>query len=191
VVPWLVIVVLLGALLWVGTSESPAAQRVQEFVRSSHEQTILDAPIAVGQHSFFSTKFTVPAGALNVSVAGNFGVAADTGSESSRSRNPEGKVDRSPAKPDSGIEVFVLTDAAFAVWSSGYSTPSLYESGLTSGASINAPLPARVGVYHLVFSNKTSPRAKSVHATVLLRYKTWMPDTVVALRERFWKWIGG
>jgi hypothetical protein len=84
----------------------------------------------------------------------------------------------------------VLTDAAFAVWSSGYSTPSLYESGLTSGTAINASLPAGAGVYHLVFSNKASSRAKNVHATVLLRYKSWMPDTVTGLKDRFWNWIG-
>jgi hypothetical protein len=190
VVP-LLLVALVAALLWAGTSESSTAQRIQEFVRWSHEQTILDTPVAVGPHSFSATKFTVPAGALNASVAGDFGVAADVVSKNPGSRNPDGKDgDRGPEKLDSGVEAYVLTDAAFAVWSSGYSTPSLYESGLNSGAAINASLPAGAGVYHLVFSNKASPRAKSVHATVLLRYKSWMPDTVTGLKDRFWNWIG-
>jgi hypothetical protein len=25
---------------------------------------------------------------------------------------------------------------------------------------------------------------------VLLRYKSWMPDAVVRLKDRFWNWIG-
>ena len=44
--------------------------------------------------------------------------------------------------------------------------------------------------YHLVFSNKSSARAKTVHATVLLRYKSWLPDAVVRLKDQFWGWIG-
>jgi len=46
-------------------------------------------------------------------------------------------------------------------------------------------------VYYLIFSNKFSPKtAKSVNATVLLRYKSWLPDSVRRMKERFWNWVG-
>jgi len=184
IVLWLLVLVLLGAVLWAAISESPAAQQVQEFVRWSHAQTIVDAAVSVNPRSFSSREFTVPPGALNVSVTGEFSAAA------SSPRNGNGKGNESGQDRDTGIEAYVLTDAAFAVWSSGYSTQTQYESGPVASATINAPLPAGAGVYHLVFSNKISPRAKTVHATVLLRYKSWLPDAVVRLRNRFWNWIG-
>jgi hypothetical protein len=184
IVLWLLVLVLLGAVMWAATSESPAAQQVQEFVRWSHAQTIVDAAVSVNPRSFSSCEFTVPPGALNVSVTGEFSAAAGSPRNGTSNRNESGK-DRDP-----GIEAYVLTDTAFAVWSSGYSTQTQYESGPVANAIINAPLPAGAAVYHLVFSNKISPRAKTVHATVLLRYKSWLPDAVVRLREQFWNWIG-
>jgi hypothetical protein len=184
--------VLLGVVLWAASSEGPEAQQVQEFVRWSHAQTIVDASASLNSRGFSATKFTVPQGALNVSVTGEFtATAASPGDGNGRKvertgdRGKDSDEGRAP-----GIEAFVLTDAAFAVWSSGYSTPTLYESGPIAEATINASLPAGAGVYHLVFSNKNSSRAKSVHATVLLRYKSWMPEAVVRLKDRFWDWIG-
>jgi hypothetical protein len=182
IVLWLLVLVLSGAVLWTATSESPAAEQALEFVRSSHAQTIVDAAVSVNPRSFSSSQFTVPPGALNVSVTGEFSAAA--ANPRNGNSNENGK-DR-----DTGIEAYVLTDAAFAVWSSGYSTQTQYESGPVARATINAPLPAGAGVYHLVFSNKISPRAKTVHATVLLRYKSWLPDAVVGLKDQFWNWIG-
>jgi hypothetical protein len=56
---------------------------------------------------------------------------------------------------------------------------------------MQADLPAGAGVYYLVFSNKFSSKAaKSVNATVLLRYKSWLPESVRRMKERFWNWVG-
>jgi hypothetical protein len=179
------VAVLLAAALWAGTSESPEAQQVQEFVRWSHAETIVDTNFSVNPRGFSSGKFTVPQGALNVTLTGDFSAAASPPDGNENRSGKESKNDHDP-----NIEAYVLTDGAFAVWSSGYSTPTLYESGPIAGAIINAPLPAGAGVYHLVFSNKNSSRAKTVHAAVLLRYKSWMPDAVVRVKDRFWNWIG-
>jgi len=189
---WLLCLVLLGVVLWAANSESPEAQQVQEFVRWSHTQTIVDASASVNQRGFSSTKFTVPQGALNVNITGEFSATAtSSGDGNGKKVQRAGDRGKDPDEArDPGIEAYVLTDAAFAVWSSGYSAPTLYESGPIAGAIINAPLPAGAGVYHLVFSNKNSSRAKAVHATVLLRYKSWMPEAVVRLKDRFWNWIG-
>jgi len=183
IVPWLLVLLLLTAMLWMATSETPAALQLQEFVRWSHVETIVDTALALKPGSFSSSEFTVPRGALSVSVAGEF-------SEAPSSPRKGGKSNESGKDHDTNIEAYVLTDAAFAVWRSGYSAQTQYESGPVAGANINAPLPAGAGVYHLVFSNKSSPRAKTVHATVLLRYKSWLPDAAVRLKDQFWSWIG-
>jgi hypothetical protein len=183
IVPWLVVLLLLGAAVWVATSETPAAQQVQEFVHWAHTQTIVDTALSVNPHSFSSCEFTVPRGGLSISIVGEFSETPAT---------PR-KVDKSLGATkdlDANIEAYVLTDAAFAVWRSGYSAQTQYESGPVASATINAPLPAGGGVYHLVFSNRNSARATTVHATVLLRYKNWLPDALVHLKEQFWNWLG-
>ena len=181
---WSFVPVLLGALLWVATSQSPAAQEVQEFVHWSQAQTIVDAQAAVNPHGVWSHEFTVPPGALDVSVSGEF-IASSGSSRHSNSRGTESGKDR-----DSGIDAYVLTNSAFVVWSGGYSTETLYQSGSIARDVINAPLPPGAGVYDLVFSNRASERAKTVHATVLLRYKSGWPNAVLRLKERLWNWIG-
>ena len=180
----LLLLTLLGVMLWALTSESPAAQQVQEFVRWSHEQTIVDAPVSVNPRSFSSSEVTVPPGALNVSITGEFSTAATSPGPSNSSSNKGGK------NGDDGIEALVLTDSAFVVWSSGYTASTLYQSGPAAEATINAPLPVGGGVYRVVFSNKISSRAKAVRATVVLHYTSGLPDAVVRLKDRFWNWVG-
>ena len=104
--------------------------------------------------------------------------------------NRSGNVNESLKDHDPGVEAYVLSDAAFTVWSSGYSAQSQYESGPVAGATINAPLPLGSGVYYVVFSNKNSPRAKIVRAVVTLQYKSWLPGTIVRMKERLWNWLG-
>ena len=185
VVPLLLLVlVLLGAVLWALTSKGPAAQQVQEFVHWSQEQTIIDSSISVNPHSFSPHMFTVPPGALDVSVNGEFSALATS------PHNRSGNVNESVKDHDPGIEAYVLSDEAFTVWSTGYAAQSQYESGPVAGSTINAPLPLGAGVYYVVFSNKNSPRAKTVHAVVTLQYKSWLPGTIVRMKERLWNWLG-
>ena len=183
IVPWLLGLVLLWVVLWVGNREIPAAQSLQEFAHWAHTQTVVDSAFSVNPHSFSSYEFAVPEGALSISISGEFS-AAPVGPH-------KGAIAKGAAKdPDTDIEAYVLTDAAFAVWRSGYSTETQYESGPVATATINTPIPDGARVYDLVFSNRNSTRAKTVHATVLLRYKSWLPDVVLRLKDRFWNWIG-
>jgi ribosomal protein L40E len=179
---WSFAAVLLAALLWVATSQNPAAQEVQEFVHWSQVQTIVDGQAAVKPGSFWSHEFTVPAGALDVSLTGEFSASAVD------SRHA-GKGADNAKSHDNGVEVYVLTNSAFVVWSGGYSSDTLYQSGSTAGDIINASLPGGAGVYHLVFSNRPSPNGKTVHATVLLRYKSGWPNAILRVKERLWNWI--
>lgn len=182
ILPWLLLLLLPLAVFWVATSETPAAQQAQEFLRWSHTETIVDATFPVNPHSFSSYEFTLPRGALRISIAGEF-------SETPATVARRGKSNDAAKNPDSGIEAYVLTDAAYAVWRAGYSAQTQYESGPAAASIIDAPIPAGAGVYYLVFSNQSSPRPKTVHATVLLHYKTWLPDAIVRLKDQFWSWL--
>jgi hypothetical protein len=177
---WSFLLVLLGGVLWAATGESTAAREVQEFLHWSQAQTVVDASMSVNPRSFSSHEFTVPPGALDVTVTGEFS-ASPVGP-----RHGKGE---SAKDADNGIDAFVLTNPAFAVWSTGYSTATIYQSNSTAGDVIEASLPG-AGVYDLVFSNRTSPYPKTVHATVLLRYKSGWPNAILRMKERLWSWFG-
>jgi hypothetical protein len=177
----------IGAILWAGTSDSPGAQQVQEFVGWKHDQIILDASFSVGPHTFRYYKFALPEGSVNVAVVGHFTSAAEISGAANRRDTSKGK---NKEDIDNNIEVNVLTDSAFTVWQNGYATSSVYESGKVAEGSVQADVPAGAGIYYLVFSNKASPKtARSVHAAVLLRYKSWLPEWFRRMKGRFWDWI--
>ena len=135
-------------------------------------------------HNFRYYKFDLPEGSTNVSIMGQFAVSpAEKKAGSAKANTGETE--------DSDVEVYVLSEPAFAVWQNGYATSSVYESGRVPQGTMQADLPAGAGVYYLIFSNKFSPKtAKSVNATVLLRYKSWLPESVRRMKERFWNWVG-
>jgi hypothetical protein len=174
---------LLGAILWAATSESPFAQGIQEIVGWKHDQTILDTPFSVTAHNFRYYKFDLPEGSMNVSILGQFTSSAEKKSAAAKAKNADGD--------DNDVEVYVLSEQAFAVWQNGYATSSVYESGRVSQGSMQSELPASAGVYYLIFSNKFATKTtKTVNATVLLRYKSWLPESFRRVKERFWNWVG-
>jgi hypothetical protein len=167
-------------LLWTGISDSTAAQEVQEFVGWKHDRVILDGPFSVGPHTFRYYKFALPEGSVNVSVMGQFASSANTPGGGKR---VEGN--------DNDIEVYILSDSAFTVWQNGYATSSLYESGKVAAGSVQAEVPAGAGIYYLVFSNRAALKTpKSVHSTVLLRYKSWLPEWFRLMKGRMVDWVG-
>jgi hypothetical protein len=170
-------------------SDSQEAQEVQEFVGWKQDRTILDSAFSVGAHTFRYYKFALPEGSVNVTVVGQFKSAADSPSVANRKNQVSDK--NKDAEADNNVEVYVLTEPAFTVWQNGYATSSLYESGKVAEGSVQAEIPAGAGIYYLVFSNKSAPKTpKAVHATVLLRYKSWLPDWFRRMKGRFWEWIG-
>jgi hypothetical protein len=188
---WILLVVLVGVILWAGTSDSPSAQQVQEFVGWKHDRIILDAPFSVGPHTFRYYKFALPEGSVNVAVVGQFTSAADSSNAGNRRDTPRAKNKEKDQEIDNNVEVYVLTEPAFTIWQNGYATSSLYESGRVAEGTVQADVPAGAGIYYLVFSNKSAPKApKSVHATVVLRYKSWLPEWFRVMKGRFLDWIG-
>jgi hypothetical protein len=183
----ILLAVLGGAILWAGMSDSQNAQLVQEFVGWKHDRIILDDPFSVGPHTFRYYKFALPEGSVNVAVVGQFSSAADSSNAGNRKEATKAKKE----VVDNNIEVFVLTDSAFSVWQYGYATSALYESGKVAAGNVQADIPAGAGIYYLIFSNKSAPNtAKSVHATVLMRYKSWLPEWFRRMKAGVTDWIG-
>lgn len=169
---WLLLAILLGVAVWTVTSDSTSAQQVQEFVGWKQDRSILNSAFSVGPHTFRYYKFTLPAGSVNVAVVGQFKSVAI--SENAGSQKAQTGDQAKEADVDNSIEAFVLTESSFAAWLNGHATSSLYESGKVAYGTVQADIPAGAGIYYLVFSNKAAPKTpKAVHASVLLRYKSW------------------
>ena len=187
---WIVLAILAAGGLWTVISDSTAAQEVQEFVGFKQDRTILDSAFTVGPHTFRYYKFALPEGSVNVAVVGQFTAAADSQSTLNRKSQPNDKNNKA-LDTDTGIQAYVLTEPAFTVWQNGYATSSLYDSGNVAEGAVQADIPAGAGIYYLVFSNKSAPKtSKAVHATVVLRYKSWLPNWVRRMKGRFLDWVG-
>lgn len=196
---WMMLVVLIGLICWALTSDSVGAQGLQELVGFKQDGIILDSSFSVRPHTFRYYKFALPEGSVNVTVVGQFKSSADAAPPGTRKNltsdknhtGIKGKDADVDNNVDNNIEVFVLTDSAFAVWQNGYATSSVYESGKVAEGSLQTDIPAGAGIYYLVFSNKSAPKtSKTLHATVLLHYKSWLPDWLRRMKGRFWDWIG-
>src|SRR5579859_1881527 len=186
---WLLLVLFLVAVAWAGLSENPVAQQIQELVGWKHDQTVLDAPFTVGAHTFRYYKFSLPEGSVNVAIVGQFAASADNPVVSSGRVAAKDK-DKT-AEVDNNIDVLVLTEPAFTVWQNGYATSSIYDSGKVAEGKVQADVPAGAGIYYLVFSNKFAPKStKNVRAAVVLRYKSWMPESLRKMKETAWNWLG-
>lgn len=179
---WVLVGLLLGVIGWVALGDDPFAQGLQEMVGWKHDDPVLSSPFSISAHNFRYYKFSLPEGSVNVSIIGHFTATAEK-----KPGKPKSELEDS----DSDVEVYVLSEPAFAVWQNGYATSSVYESGRVSKGEIQSELPAGAGIYYLVFSNKFSTKsAKNLDANVLLRYKSWVPDWFRIMKARLWNWIG-
>lgn len=184
---WSIFALVLVFVVWVAASDNPIAQQVQEFVGFKQDRPILDSAFSVGPHTFRYYKFALPEGSVNVAIVGQFKSAVDNASTTGR-KNQSRSTDKDD---DNNVEVYVLSEPAFTVWQNGYATSYIYESGKVAEGNVQAEIPAGAGIYYLVFSNKSAPKTpKSVHATVLLRYKSWLPDWLRRMKGRFMDWVG-
>jgi hypothetical protein len=180
---WTIFVLLVGIFLWLATSSNPFAEGIQELAGNKHDQAVVDAPFSVSAKNFRYYKFNLPEASTNVSMVGDFTALPDAGG-----RKNDGK--RVATQPDSGIEVYVLSESSFAIWQTGYGTSSVFESGRIAQGKIAADLPPGAGVYYLVFNNKFSPSmAKKVDATVVLHYKNWIPGWIRQVKGELQSWI--
>jgi|SRR5579872_293422 hypothetical protein len=171
------VLLFLAATAWALVSDNPFAQGFQDLIGSKHDQTIIETekPFELQPHSFRYYKFDLPEGSTRVAIVGQFSATA-VGDK---------KATTTPEPPDNAIEVFVLSEPAFTVWQKGFATNSVYESGQVSKGTMQSDLPDGAGIYYLVFSNRASQKtAKNVTATVVLRYKSWLPDWLRSTKHR-------
>jgi hypothetical protein len=184
---WLLLLVLLGVIVWAVSSDSSGAQQLQESIGLKQDRIILDNTFSVGAHTFRYYKFSLPEGSVNVAIVGQFKSAAET-------QNANRRMDTTKSgdsATDNDIEVLVLTEPAFTVWQNGYDTGSIYDSGKIVEGKVQSDIPAGAGIYYLVFSNKQSPKTpKTIHASVVLRYKSWLPTWFRSMKGRVWDWLG-
>jgi hypothetical protein len=180
---WTIFVLLLAVFLWLATSSNPFAEGIQELAGNRHDQAVVDSPFSVSAKNFRYYKFNLPEASTNVAIVGDFTVLPDAGGRKNDSK-------RMATQPDSGIEVYVLSESSFAVWQTGYGTSSVFQSGRIAQGKIAADLPPGAGVYYLVFSNKFSPSlAKKVDASVVLHYKNWIPGWIRQVKGELQSWI--
>jgi hypothetical protein len=180
---WVLLALVVLAILWTGISDNPFAQGMQELVGWKHDQTILDNSFTVSSHSFRYYKFALPEGSVNVAMVGHFSASTEA-SKNAINNDKNNNV-------EDGIEVYVLSEPAFTVWQKGFATSSVYESGRIQQGTLQSELPAGAGIYYLVFNNKFSSKsAKNVNATVVLRYKSWLPDSIRRMKAKVSDWLG-
>jgi len=182
----LLLLLFVTALVWVATSDSSWAQGIQEMVGWKHDEIVLDSQFTVAAHSFRYYKFSLPEGSVNVAVVGEFSSAADA---SAARVKDKGKP--SDQQTDNDIQVTVLSEPAFTIWQNGYGASPLYDSGKVAHGTVQADIPAGAGIYYLVFNNRPSVKtSKTIRSTVLLRYKSWLPDWYRRMKERVLDWAG-
>jgi hypothetical protein len=148
---------LLFLVCWIvwGQHSTPNGGSTSQPFQPPLQQHKLSLPLGaftVRQLSASSYKFTVPAGAFNVTMKGHF---AATGG----------------ARND--VEVLVLTEDDFMNWQNRHPVNTLYSSGQVTQDSINLTLPSDPATYYVVFSNKFSfISPKAVEANIDFSFYT-------------------
>ena len=162
------LVAVVGAIAWLVRTDNALAAQLKSYLTTEHAETITDGSIAIKPHGFATYRVAVPEGAIDVGLTGEF---------------------EASGRADNEVQVLVLTDSEFVVWQSGYATSPFYDSGKVCKADMQASLPSRAGTYYLVLSNKPSRVEKTVHVTAGLRYDTWVPDSLIYVKQKIWGWF--
>jgi hypothetical protein len=162
---WIFIALLLLAIAWITISANPFAASLREIGGDKPDQTVLERTFSLAPRGFRYYTFSLPSGSSRVALVGEFTAATE---ENKASNAPENTA---------GVELLVLSEAAFAAWQAGGTETSIYESGRVSHANMRAELPTGAGIYYVVFSNRfPAAGASSVRANLRLHVTTWLPE---------------
>ena len=168
---WILLGLLLAAIVWVAISANPFAASLREIGGDTPDQIVLERSFLLAPRGFRYYTFSLPAGSSHVALVGEF-TAVLEGTKAGGSSN-------GTESADSGIELLVLSEAAFEIWRKGGSATSIYDSGRISRTDVHAELPTGAGVYYAVFSNKLSASGGSkVSASLRLHSRSWLPDWI-------------
>ena len=110
---------------------------------------VVNGLISVGAGQYEDYQITVPDGASNVQLTGNFQASGGSGND---------------------IIVLVMDQTDFVNWQNGHQASAFYNSGQLTTATISASLPGS-GTYYLVYSNAFSTfSSKNVNTQANLAY---------------------
>ena len=138
------IVCLLGGLYLSNISEGG------NILSSPHSTNIVNGMITINAGSYNYYEFTLPQGATNVQLQGNFYAAGGSGND---------------------IDVVVMNPTSFINWKNGHTVNCYYSSGQLTTSTFNVNLPSDAGTYYLVYSNTFSLFSqKNVNTQVNLNY---------------------
>ena len=157
---WVLALLLLLVICWAGWQVGvhsyyrppSASQQPLAPPERPHTQSTGNVAFTVNAQGANNYKFTVPAGAFNVTLKGHFAATGGSGND---------------------IEVFVVAEDEYVNWQNGHPTKAFYNSGKVTQDSINLTLPSDATNYYVVFSNKFSLLTpKAVQASIDLNFYT-------------------
>ena len=127
-----VAVVVVVAVIVVGFSIlSQRSSPSESTPPQEHTSNIVNGTISVSARNYQAYPFTIPSGATNAYVTGNFTASGGTGND---------------------IEVLIMDATAFINWKNGHQVSVYYDSGDLTTSNFDVSLPAG-GSYYLVYSN--------------------------------------
>ena len=124
---------------------------------TSVSSNVVNGQISVSAGQSEDYQITVPDGASNAQLTGNFQASGGSGND---------------------IIVMVMDQTDFVNWQNGHQVSTLYNSGQLTTASVSASLPGS-GTYYLVYSNAFSTfSSKSVNTQVNLTFTQGVQSVV-------------
>ena len=117
---------------------------------TQHTVVVASGSLNVDSNSHTFISFSVPSGASNVVLEGNFTASGGSGND---------------------IKVYVMDPTNYGHWTKGQQAFVSYSSGQTTSGNISASLPSIAGTYYLVFDNIFSLQSsKIITAQAILTY---------------------
>lgn len=166
---WIFLALLLIAVIWVTFSANPFAASLREIAGDKPDQSVLERTFSLAPRGFRYYTLSLPAGSNHVALVGEFAA----GPEANKSMTSSDGLENA----EGGVELLVLSEAAFAAWQTGGSATAVCDSGRVSQANVRVELPTGAGIYYVVFSNKfPAASAMNVRASLRLHVGSWLPE---------------
>lgn len=178
IILWTFLIFLALAVVWTFGSRDPFAQGVREALGSKPDQLVLNKSFSLPPRAFRYYTFTLPKDSKDVSIVGSFDTAIGNSTDADR---PTGQ--QPASEPDNGVEVYLLSEQDFANWQKEIASSPTHEIAHGAKGTMQKNLPDGPGLFYLVFSNRREPLSRTINATALLRYKSWLPDALRRIKR--------
>jgi hypothetical protein len=147
----IVIIIASGALSLSAVNDSNSIEgNNPDYLPTPYTVNVISGSIAVNANSYNCVSFSVPKGALNPVLQGNF-----TSSGDSQNNN---------------VIVTVMSQTDFVNWQNGRQSSTYYNKDLFPMATGNINITLPSGTYYIVFGSATWMQAKTVSAQIDLTY---------------------